>query len=232
MKLFKFVTFFPKMSKTIAEQRQLLAELTEHRNALRGICESQNSKILNSKKQEQVLQKMIPTLQEKRKELDQILQKAKKEEHDANARQSQQYEKIEMSALEEIQNTKESIKALEMRCKLIENRKKVLTEAFRKKDEQLDIEIAEYKMKIKLVEAKSHEINERRNQLDEIFKIKRSQSKKLRTIDQIRSLENDIANTQRELEQKEKEVQELALECKQLQKERDNLRKKTQDQKH
>lgn len=220
------------MSKNIAEQRQILKDLTEQYNQLREVYDGQSAKLLSVKKQQSVLQKMIPTLLEKKKELDKFLQESEKEEKDSNAKQCQQYEKREKLALDAIQLTKDSMQSLEKKCKLIELRKKVIIDNYKKKEEQIDFEIAEYKMRIKHVEAKCHEISERRAQLDDIFDIKRNEIKKHRAKDQLRALESDIVKIEKEIEQKKADINQLAEECKLLQKERDNLRKKAQETNH
>ena len=224
---------------TKAELQEQLAHLVQQCTALEQMNEAQKAKVQNTKKRKLVLQNMVTSLQDTKKDLLARVQQMQSEATERNVQVSKQNRKEEEKINLQISKTQEIYSAIEKRCNLIESRKQVLTEKYNTINNQLDILIADFQIKIDQTRAKTREIKIRSDELDRMFKL----SKRRRVpslINRARSLhpikttigtyEKEIEKSKKEIEEKEKQLEALKLECQTLQRSRDALRKQKQEQ--
>lgn len=222
---------------TVAELQDQLEKLTQQCASFEQACEEQKTKVQNMSKRKKVLQNMVSSLQETKNKLMHDNQSATREESERKSKINDQNRFEEEQAIAQIKRTKESFVVLEDNCNLIEARKKILTEKFNSLNYQLDVQIADYQIKIDQTRAKTREIRMRSDELDRLFKIshkrnliQESTKSKNKVKTTIESVITEIERMKQEIEKDGEELQALKQECQQLQKTRDLLRKKKHEQ--
>ena len=223
---------------TKAELQEQLAHLVQQCTALEQMNEAQKAKVQNTKKRKMILQNMVSSLQDTKNELLNRVQQVQKEETERNFQINQQNRLEEDKISMQISKTKEIFLRIQKRCNLIESRKQYLTEKFNTINNQLDVQIADYNIKIDQMRSKTREIKVRSEELEKLFHLSRRRSRGLQEMSRslhpvkttIESVEHEIENSKKEIEEKEKELETLKVECQRLQKIRDALRKQKQEQ--